>query len=133
MLNCFYTPFPPPVLLFLLLLLVRLMATGAADGFFRFVNNGCLSGSDTGIERRPYHRNCRCALHNNSKGSCHHEISKCKTVSYPIRRSWSEGCLALASVSAAASGHSSLSSSSSCSCFQMGKIQQLGLCSDVDE
>ncbi|KAJ9163010.1 hypothetical protein P3X46_022732 [Hevea brasiliensis] len=103
------------------------MATGAADGFFRYVYDGCLSGGDTGIERRPYHRNCRCALHNNSKDSCPHGMSKCKNVSYPVRRSWSEGCLALA---AAASCHSSPSSS----CLQMGRrTQQLGLCSDDEQ
>ncbi|KAJ8753198.1 hypothetical protein K2173_017787 [Erythroxylum novogranatense] len=71
------------------------MATGAADGFFRYVYDGCLSGGDMGIERRPYHRNCQCALHKNRE-NCPHAIHKSKNVKYPIRRSWSEGCLALA-------------------------------------
>ncbi|KDP38621.1 hypothetical protein JCGZ_03974 [Jatropha curcas] len=104
------------------------MAAGAADGFFRYAYDGCLSGVDTGIGRRPYHRNCRCALHNKSKENCPHGFSKCKNVSYPIRRSWSEGCLALV---AAASCHSSASSSPS---LQIARSStQLGLCNDLDE
>ncbi|KAF9614440.1 hypothetical protein IFM89_018585 [Coptis chinensis] len=41
------------------------MAT--AEGLLRCVFDGCLSVSDIEIERRPYHRNCSCALHK-SKG-----------------------------------------------------------------
>ncbi|KAF9662802.1 hypothetical protein SADUNF_Sadunf18G0092200 [Salix dunnii] len=51
------------------------MATGSADGFFRYVYDGCLSGSDMGIDRRPYHRNCRCALHK-SKENCPHALPR---------------------------------------------------------
>ncbi|GMJ07248.1 hypothetical protein HRI_004394000 [Hibiscus trionum] len=89
------------------------MATGAADGFLRsLIYEGCISGCDLGIERRPYHRNCRCALHDKSfPGNCSHVFPKSKKVSYPIRRSWSEGSLAMAAV--AASVHSSPSSPSS--------------------
>ncbi|CAL1361558.1 unnamed protein product [Linum trigynum] len=42
------------------------MAAGSAvvDGFFwNWVFEGSLSGVHHGIERRPYHRNCSCALH----------------------------------------------------------------------
>ncbi|KAK1276611.1 hypothetical protein QJS04_geneDACA003778 [Acorus gramineus] len=39
------------------------MAAGAADGLLRCVFEGCLRIFDTEIERRPYHRNCGCALH----------------------------------------------------------------------
>ncbi|KAK4746555.1 hypothetical protein SAY87_025592 [Trapa incisa] len=65
------------------------MATGAADGFLRC---GCMSSFDCVIERRPYHKNCGCALHEkkNDAGS-----GKSRAVSYPIRRTWSEGSLAL--------------------------------------
>ncbi|CAI0542570.1 unnamed protein product [Linum tenue] len=83
--------------------------SAAADGFFRnWVFEGSLSGVDHGIERRPYHRNCRCALHDKSRdggaggggGGC----GNCKnTVSYKIRRSWSEGSLALAGAGASPS------------------------------
>ncbi|XP_057770275.1 uncharacterized protein LOC130990084 [Salvia miltiorrhiza] len=81
------------------------MATGAAgDGLFRSLLEGCITAADTGIQRRPYHRNCGCALHN-SAGHCPHR-SRYDKISYPIRRSWSEGSLALI-------GQSSLSPSSS--------------------
>ncbi|PQP97437.1 uncharacterized protein Pyn_10106 [Prunus yedoensis var. nudiflora] len=85
-------------------------ATGAAaDGLFRCVYEGCIAGSDVGVERRPYHRNCGCALHNKSRNKqCTHGGPKCKKVSYPMRRAWSEGSLALV---AASSAHSSPSSS----------------------
>ncbi|KAK8515532.1 hypothetical protein V6N13_139491 [Hibiscus sabdariffa] len=81
------------------------MATGAADGLFRSLYEGCISGSNIGIEHRPYHRNCRCALHDKSQGNCPHPFPKSKSVSYPIRRAWSEGSLAMAV--AASSCHSS--------------------------
>ncbi|KAK1389435.1 Zinc finger, SWIM-type [Heracleum sosnowskyi] len=71
------------------------MATGAAaDGFCRSLyNNGCIPGNDTGIQRRPYHRNCSCALHN-TRGYCGH-VSQNTKISYPIRRASSESCLTL--------------------------------------
>ncbi|CAK7338517.1 unnamed protein product [Dovyalis caffra] len=93
------------------------MATGSADGFFRYVYDGCLSGGDLGIDRRPYHRNCRCALHK-SKENCPHAMPRCKNVSYPIKRSWSEGSLALMVANSSSSCHSSPSSSPS---LQAGK------------
>ncbi|KAF9680692.1 hypothetical protein SADUNF_Sadunf06G0148000 [Salix dunnii] len=85
------------------------MATGAADGFFRYVHDGCLSGGEMGIDRRPYHRNCRCALHN-SKENCSHTMSRYKNVSYPIKRCWSEGNLALMVASSSSCCNSSPSS-----------------------
>ncbi|KAK3033187.1 hypothetical protein RJ639_036979 [Escallonia herrerae] len=81
------------------------MATGAAgDGLFRGTYDGCISGHDMGIRRRPYHRNCSCALHK-MRGHCSHSSPKNK-VSYPLRRAWSESCLSLM-----ASGSSSPSTS----------------------
>ncbi|KAK8597900.1 hypothetical protein V6N13_095294 [Hibiscus sabdariffa] len=77
------------------------MATGAVDGFFRSLPyEGCICGSDLDVERRPYHRNCRCALHDKSlHGNCSCFFPKSKKVSYPVRRSWNEGCLAHSSPS----------------------------------
>lgn len=70
------------------------MATGAGgDGLLRGLFEGCISGGDMGIQRRPYHKNCGCALHK-SRGHCSHQ-SRYNNVSYPIRRSWSEGSLVL--------------------------------------
>ncbi|XP_061345952.1 uncharacterized protein LOC133291667 [Gastrolobium bilobum] len=84
------------------------MASGAAaDGLFRSVYEGCISCYDNCIERRPYHRNCGCALHNKSRKSCTHKLPRCNNVSYPMRRAWSEGSLVLE-----ASAHSSSSSPS---------------------
>ncbi|KAE8687124.1 serine/threonine-protein phosphatase 7 long form-like protein [Hibiscus syriacus] len=80
----------------------------ATEGLLFSLYEGCISGCDITVERRPYHRNCQCALHDKSRGNCPHASAKSKTVSYPLRRAWSEGCLAL---SAASSCHSSPSSS----------------------
>ncbi|KAL3532234.1 hypothetical protein ACH5RR_005755 [Cinchona calisaya] len=84
-------------------------AGAAGDGIFRGVFDGCISGSDLGIQRRPYHRNCGCALHK-SRGHCSHS-SKYNNVAYPIRRSWSEGCLALMGSSANNNNNNNLSPS----------------------
>ncbi|KAJ1385895.1 hypothetical protein SESBI_41299 [Sesbania bispinosa] len=72
------------------------MATGAAaDGAFWSMYEGCISGYDNCVERRPYHRNCGCALHNKSPNSTHN-LPRCNSVSYPMRRAWSEGTLLVA-------------------------------------
>ncbi|KAI3805435.1 hypothetical protein L1987_27814 [Smallanthus sonchifolius] len=72
------------------------MASGvtAGDGFFHTGGfEGCITSGDLEITRRPYHRNCSCALHK-THGKCS-PISSVTNVSYPIRRVWSEGSLAL--------------------------------------
>uniref|UniRef100_A0A7N0RGE1 Uncharacterized protein n=1 Tax=Kalanchoe fedtschenkoi TaxID=63787 RepID=A0A7N0RGE1_KALFE len=74
------------------------MAAAAGDGM-QFVFDSCLSGCDCGIDRRPYHRNCGCALHKSrSRGCLRRTESGCggNKVAFPIRRAWSEGSLALA-------------------------------------
>ncbi|GMI89184.1 hypothetical protein HRI_002587700 [Hibiscus trionum] len=73
------------------------MATGATEGLLVWLYEGCISVRDTTIERRPYHRNCRCALHDKSRGNCPHAFAKSKNVSYPVRTrsAWGEGCLAM--------------------------------------
>lgn len=66
------------------------MASGATgDAMFHGIYGGCISGDDLGVQRRPYHHNCSCALHNVIGGHCSH-VAK---VSYPFRRSYSEGSL----------------------------------------
>ncbi|CAF1701470.1 hypothetical protein Bca4012_002697 [Brassica carinata] len=91
----------------------------AADGIFRCIFEGCISGLDSGIERRPYHKNCDCALHGKSKNqrrkSCRRHGSS-ESISFPIRRSWSEGnvlAMNFPSSSSSSSNLQSLSSSSS--------------------
>ncbi|OIW10376.1 hypothetical protein TanjilG_28127 [Lupinus angustifolius] len=78
----------------------------AADGFFRPIYDGCLSGFDQCIERRPYHRNCSCALHSKSRNLCAHKLLG-NNVTYPMRRAWSDGSLLVL----AASNYSSPSNS----------------------
>ncbi|XP_010047178.2 uncharacterized protein LOC104436145 [Eucalyptus grandis] len=98
------------------------MATGAAECLLRCVYEGCISGCDSGIERRPYHRNCGCALHKKSGSNFPRPpTGKGKSVSYPIRRAWSEGSLVLM-----ASASSSPSSSP-----VVGRPQAAGPC-DLD-
>ncbi|KAI3709335.1 hypothetical protein L2E82_39095 [Cichorium intybus] len=72
------------------------MASGiaAGDGFFHAGGlEGCITSGDLEITRRPYHRNCNCALHK-MREKCSH-VSPVTNVSYPIRRVFSEGSLAL--------------------------------------
>ncbi|XP_022867076.1 uncharacterized protein LOC111386829 [Olea europaea var. sylvestris] len=56
------------------------MATGAAALMFHHVFDGSLSMYDMDIERRPYHRNCTCALHK-QKATCSNAVSHASTVS----------------------------------------------------
>ncbi|KAG8367531.1 hypothetical protein BUALT_Bualt16G0081500 [Buddleja alternifolia] len=60
------------------------MATVAAEMMFGCVFDGSLSMCDTDIERRPYHRNCTCALHK-MKGKCSHVGSQHRNISFPKR------------------------------------------------
>ncbi|KAM1706233.1 hypothetical protein EV1_027891 [Malus domestica] len=86
-------------------------AGAAADKLFRCVYEGCISGSDIGVERHPYHHNCGCVLHNKSRNKqCTHGGPKSKKVSYPLRRAWNEGNLSLVAF-AGSSVHFSSSSS----------------------
>ncbi|CAH8387017.1 unnamed protein product [Eruca vesicaria subsp. sativa] len=96
----------------------------AADGIFRSIFEGCISGLDSAIERRPYHKNCDCALHDGAKKSQNQRRKPCRrhgsseSISFPIRRSWSEGNIMAMSFQASSASSSnqnlqSLSSSSS--------------------
>ncbi|KAI3680628.1 hypothetical protein L6452_35401 [Arctium lappa] len=68
------------------------MAIGAAgDGMFQRLYGGCISTDEMVVRRRPYHSNCNCALHKYSGGGHCSPVGK---VSYPMRRSWSEGSMA---------------------------------------
>ncbi|CAN8314297.1 unnamed protein product [Cochlearia groenlandica] len=94
----------------------------AADGMFRCIFEGCISGLDSAIERRPYHKNCGCALHEGSRGAGKNQKKSCRrhgsseSISYPIRRTWSEGnimAMNMASSSSSSTNLQSLGSSSS--------------------
>ncbi|GMJ07250.1 hypothetical protein HRI_004394200 [Hibiscus trionum] len=71
------------------------MATGAAEMMFRCVFNGSISMQDGFIERRPYHRNCKCALHK-LKGGCSSTCSSRTTkLPFPKKQAWGNCCLSL--------------------------------------
>nr|XP_043629728.1 uncharacterized protein LOC122601015 [Erigeron canadensis] len=84
------------------------MASG--DAMLHGVYGGCISIEDMGLQQRPYHSNCSCALHKSNSGQASH-CSHMVKVSYPMRRSWSEGSM-LAMKSMAQSPGSSPSCSS---------------------
>ncbi|KAI6682376.1 hypothetical protein NL676_036257 [Syzygium grande] len=58
------------------------MATIAAETMLRCVYDGSLSLNDVEIERRPYHRNCGCALHK-LKGSRSTACPHHNNISFP--------------------------------------------------
>ncbi|KAG1364360.1 hypothetical protein COCNU_11G011870 [Cocos nucifera] len=71
------------------------MAAAAAQEMLQSVFDGCIAAFDTEIRRRPYHRNCSCALH--QSGALPKDLPCNTKVSYPVRRSWgaslvSSGC-----------------------------------------
>ncbi|GMN36924.1 hypothetical protein TIFTF001_042536 [Ficus carica] len=117
----------------------------AAEGMFKYCfYEGCIAGGDTGIERRPYHRNCSCALHKSRKSStsatsataahcASHGLPRSKSVSFPIRKSWSEGCLAFHAAAAAGSPAQSSPSASSPAVVAGGKSRRLGSFDEEDE
>ncbi|CAA7408053.1 unnamed protein product [Spirodela intermedia] len=55
---------------------------------------GCLSSAGVEVRRRPYHRNCGCALH--KSGGCTGCLPSSSKVEYPICRSWRSSCLTTA-------------------------------------
>ncbi|KAG9456231.1 hypothetical protein H6P81_000739 [Aristolochia fimbriata] len=67
----------------------------ASEGLLRCVFEGCISSPDAEIERRPYHRNCSCALHK-KRGSRTKCVAHNDKISYKLHKSWSEGCLVMA-------------------------------------
>ncbi|KAL6221592.1 hypothetical protein ACLB2K_004988 [Fragaria x ananassa] len=56
---------------------------------------GSLSIRDTGIERRPYHKNCNCALHKSNAASCSNAFRN--PISFPIKQSWTDNSLGISS------------------------------------
>ncbi|EHA8591981.1 hypothetical protein COCNU_contig69151249G000010 [Cocos nucifera] len=63
------------------------MAAEAAHVMLQSVFDGCIAFFDNEIQRRPYHRNCSCALHRSS--GLPKDLPCNAKVSYPLqRRSW---------------------------------------------
>ncbi|KAG0470803.1 hypothetical protein HPP92_017503 [Vanilla planifolia] len=46
----------------------------------------CISSGETEVQRRPYHRYCRCALHQRSRWNAGEVCSSNSRVSYPLSR-----------------------------------------------
>ncbi|KAK5824361.1 uncharacterized protein LOC108475321 [Gossypium arboreum] len=83
------------------------MGSGAAEMMFRSVFKGSISMQDCLIERRPYHRNCQCALHN-LKGICSSTCSSRTTnISFPKKQTWGDCSLSDCSLSLSAPKFSS--------------------------
>ncbi|KAK6151662.1 hypothetical protein DH2020_014297 [Rehmannia glutinosa] len=97
------------------------MATGAANMMFRCVFNGSLSMCDMDIERRPYHRNCKCALHK-TKGKCSHAGSIQRNLSFQ-KREFRDKCLFSISDSTLSSQSSNVHSSSNKSKICISEVQ----------
>ena len=67
------------------------MATRAAGMMLHCVFEGSLSMSEVDKERRPYHKNCGCALHtlkDETPRTCFHHTR----ISYPKKASWNINC-----------------------------------------
>ncbi|KAK6248276.1 hypothetical protein QUC31_019841 [Theobroma cacao] len=72
------------------------MVTGAAaEMMLRCVLEGSLVMQEIEIERRPYHRNCSCALHN-LKGVCSSACSRTRSISFSKKKTWSDCTLSMA-------------------------------------
>ncbi|KAH0649821.1 hypothetical protein KY284_029733 [Solanum tuberosum] len=71
------------------------MATVAAAMMLQCVFDGSLSMSDMNIERRPYHKNCSCALHK-QKGDNQTTCVHSRNVSFPKRQNQKDMTLSIA-------------------------------------
>ncbi|KAL1563467.1 hypothetical protein AAHA92_05930 [Salvia divinorum] len=97
------------------------MSSAAAEMMLRCVLEGSLSMCDTDIERRPYHHDCKCALHK-EKGKCSHSAPKQSNVAFPKRELGSK-CSFSISHSVITSQSCSVHSSSSRIQFQQSRIR----------
>ncbi|KAJ9688864.1 hypothetical protein PVL29_014487 [Vitis rotundifolia] len=70
------------------------MAAGAAEAILWCVFDASISMSDMEIERRPYHRNCSCAMHK-LKGVCSNACSQQKNISYSKKKSLDDCSLSI--------------------------------------
>ncbi|OVA14203.1 hypothetical protein BVC80_9029g32 [Macleaya cordata] len=54
-----------------------------AKGMFGCVYEGCITMYEMEIERRPYHRNCGCALHKSRGSDCSKQTCVVGNSNYP--------------------------------------------------
>ncbi|KAE8657923.1 hypothetical protein F3Y22_tig00116976pilonHSYRG00119 [Hibiscus syriacus] len=71
------------------------MAAGATAGMMmlRCVLEGSLVMHETEVERRPYHRNCSCALHNLKGVVCSSGCSHARNVAFSKKKTRRNDCL----------------------------------------
>ncbi|KAL6282972.1 hypothetical protein ACE6H2_013901 [Prunus campanulata] len=60
---------------------------------FQCVFEGSLSMQGSEIERRPYHKNCSCALHRFEGDVCSNACQR--NISFPKKQSWSDSSLCM--------------------------------------
>ncbi|OMO52287.1 hypothetical protein CCACVL1_29281 [Corchorus capsularis] len=100
------------------------MGSGAAEMMFRCVFEGSIVMQDTLIERRPYHRNCGCALHK-LKGACSSTCFGTRNLSFPKKHKWNECSLSVSISASKFSSQSSLPVDDSSVCSQEDAIAVL--------
>ncbi|PRQ46210.1 hypothetical protein RchiOBHm_Chr2g0086591 [Rosa chinensis] len=89
---------------------------GVSGMIFQCVFEGSLSMQDTEIERRPYHKNCNCALHKSKRGACSDACPQQRNISFPKKQLWTDGSLCIsAATSKISSSQHSLSGNASMS------------------
>ncbi|KAL6223779.1 hypothetical protein ACLB2K_002637 [Fragaria x ananassa] len=89
------------------------MATMRISGMiFQCVFQGSLSMQDTEIERRPYHKNCNCALHRSKGGACSNAFPQQRNISFPKKQSSADNSICIATTSKLSSQHSFLANTS---------------------
>ncbi|WCJ30059.1 hypothetical protein M5689_011643 [Euphorbia peplus] len=79
------------------------MATGAAELLVQYVFDGSITMHDLEVHRRPYHKDCKCALHDLQATFSPNACSQHGTMSFPRKQSSTRSY----SLSIAASKHSS--------------------------
>ncbi|PSS36136.1 capsid protein [Actinidia chinensis var. chinensis] len=70
------------------------MATRAVAVMLQCIFDGSISAYNMEIKRRPYHRNCSCALHK-LKLEYTNACSQNKNISFTKKRSWNETSLSV--------------------------------------
>ncbi|KAJ6914385.1 hypothetical protein NC651_016605 [Populus alba x Populus x berolinensis] len=70
------------------------MATGAAEMILKCIFSGSMSLNDMEIRRRPYHRNCKCALHRSKAGSST-SFPQPRNILFPEKQTWRDCSLSL--------------------------------------
>ncbi|KAK8515531.1 hypothetical protein V6N13_139492 [Hibiscus sabdariffa] len=86
------------------------MATGAAaaETMLRCVLEGSLLMQEMEVERRPYHRNCSCALHKLKGSVCSSACSRTGNISFTKRKTWNDCSLSMADSRSSLIGSSSV-------------------------